>query len=67
MATPTTTILTWCGITILAQRTSIMNKVLIAPYGMRHINDESNEGMIATFRDYSCRDIFYGKIIFNRV
>ena len=67
MATPMTTILTWCGITILAQRTRIMNKLLISPEGMRHLNDESTEGMIATFRDYGRRDVADGKIIFNIV
>ena len=67
METPMTTILTWCGITIPAQRTRIMSKLLISPEGMRHINDESNKGMIATFRDYGRRDVADGKIIFNRV
>ena len=67
MTIPITTILTWCGITIEAQRTGIMNKLLIAPEGMRHLNDESTKGMIATFRDYGRRDVADGKIIFNRV
>ena len=51
MATATTSIMKWCGITISAQRTRIMNELLIAPEGMRHINDESTEGMIDTFWD----------------
>ena len=67
MATPMTTILTWCGITISEQRNRIMNELLIAPEGMRNLNDESNEVMIATFRDYGRRDVAGGKIIFNRV
>ena len=67
MATPITTILTWCGITISTQRTRIMNKMLIAPEGMRHLNDESTKGMIATFREYGRRDVADGKIIFNKV
>ena len=67
MATPITTILLWCGITILAQRTRIMNELLIAPEGIRHINDESTEGMMVTFGDYGRRDVADGKIIFNRV
>ena len=45
----------------------ILKKLLIAPEVMRHLNDELTEGMIATFRAYSHRDIAYGKIIFNRV
>ena len=44
-----------------------MNKLLISPESMRHLNDESAEGMIATFQDYGHRDVAYGKIIFNRV
>ena len=41
--------------------------MVISPEGMRHLNDESTEGMIATFREYGCRDVADGKIIFNRV
>ena len=67
MANPITTILSCCGITILSQRTRIMNKLLIAPEGMRHLNDESTKGMIVKFRDYGCIDVADGKIIFNRV
>ena len=44
-----------------------MNELLITPEVMRHLNNESNEGMIATFRDYGRRDVADGKIIFNRV
>ena len=67
MTIPISTILTWCGITIASQRTRIMNKLLIALEVIRHLNDESIEGMIATFRDYGCIDVVDGKIIFNRV
>ena len=34
---------------------------------MRHLNDESIKGMIATVREYGRRDVADGKIIFNRV
>ena len=44
-----------------------MNKLLIALEVIRHLNDESIEGMIATFCDYGCIDVADGKIIFNRV
>ena len=44
-----------------------MNEPLIAPEGMRHLNDELTEGMITMFRDYGRRDVADGKIIFNRV
>ena len=44
-----------------------MNELLIAPEGMRNLNDESTEGMIAKFQDYGCRDVDDGEIIFNRV
>ena len=47
--------------------TRIMNKLLIAPEGMRHLNDELTKGMIATFRDYGRRDFSDGKIILNIV
>ena len=57
MAIPITTILTWYGITIASQRTRFMNKLLIDPEGMRHLNDELNKGMIATFRESGRRDI----------
>ena len=67
METPTTTILTWCGIAIAAQSTRIMNELLIAPEGMRCLNDNSTKGMLATFRDCGFRDVDDGKIIFNRV
>ena len=67
MATPMTTILTWCGITISTQSTSIMNKLLISLEGMRHLNDELTKGMIVTFQDYGRRDVADRKIIFNRV
>ena len=66
MAIPITTILTWCGIIIVAQRTRIMNKLLIAPEGMRHLNDELTKVIIATFRDYSRRDVADGKINFQQ-
>ena len=67
MAIPITTILTWCGITIGAQKTRFMNKLLIDPEGMRHLNDELNKGMIATFRDYGRWDIADEKKTFYRV
>ena len=57
----------WCGITIAAQRTRIMNKLLIASEVIRHLSDGSTKGMIATFRYYSHRDVGDRKIIFNRV
>ena len=44
-----------------------MNELLIYPEGVRHLNDESTEGMVATFRDYGRRDVADEKIIFNRV
>ena len=44
-----------------------MNKLLIAPEGMCHLNDESTKGMIATLREYGRRNVADEKIIFNRV
>ena len=34
---------------------------------MRHLNDKSTKGMIATFWDYGRRDVVDGKMNFNRV
>ena len=34
---------------------------------MRHLNDKSTKGMIATFQDYGRRDVADGKIIFNKI
>ena len=63
MSIPITTILTWCGIAIAAQRTRIMNELFIAPEGMRYLNDNSTKGMLATLRDCGCREVDDGKII----
>ena len=44
-----------------------MNKLLISPEVMLHLNDESTEEMIATFQEYGRRDVAGGKIIFDGV
>ena len=41
--------------------------MMSAPEGLTHFNDETTEGMISTFRDYSRRDAADGKIVFTRV
>ena len=60
MAIVITTILTWCGITIAAQSTRIMNKLLIALEGMCHLNDKSTKYIIVTFQDYGHRYVADG-------
>ena len=37
------------------------------PEGLKHLNGETSEEMLVTFRDYTRRDKEYGKIIFTRV
>ena len=61
------TILGWCGITTNANKNTIVAELLSSPEGLGNLNDETKEGMIATFRDFGCRDANDGKIIFSRV
>jgi hypothetical protein len=60
-------ILTWCRVSVAAQRTRIINEMMSAPEGLNHFNNESTEGMVSTFQDYGRRDVADGKIIFSRV
>jgi hypothetical protein len=60
-------ILTWCGISTVNQRARIIAEMISAPEGLKHFNDETTEGMVSTFRDYSRRDAEDGKIVFTRV
>ena len=41
--------------------------MLSPPEGLKHLNGETSEEMVGTFRDYAWHDKEYGKIIFNRV
>ena len=61
------TILGWCGITTNANKNTIVAELLSPPEGLGHLSDETEEGMIATFRDFGRRDANDGKIIFSRV
>ena len=55
------TILGWCGITSNSNKNTIVAELLISPEGLGHLNDETEEGMIATFRDFGRRDANDGK------
>ena len=63
---PITTILQWCGMSTATARNRIMADIMSPPEGMKHLNGETSEEMLGTFRDYARRDKEYGKIIFNR-
>lgn len=67
MAITLTTILGWCGVTVAAQKNRIIAEMLSAPEGLEHFNNETTEGLIATFRDYGRRADGDGKIVFSRV
>ena len=67
MVITTNTILRWCGITTNANKNTIVAELLCSTEGLGHLNDDTKEGMIATFRDFGRRDANDGKIIFSRV
>ena len=48
-------------------KNTIVAELLSSPEGLGHLNDETEEGMISTFRDFGRRDANDGKIIFSRV
>ena len=66
MVIATTTILGWCGITTNANKNTIIAEILSPPSGLTHLDDETDEGMMSTFRDFGRRDANDGKIIFSR-
>ena len=48
-------------------RNRIIAVMMSPPEGMKHLNGETSEEMLSTFRDYARCDKEYGKIIFTRV
>ena len=40
---------------------------MIPPEGMKHLNGETLEEMLGTFRDYDCCEKEYGNTVFTRV
>ena len=67
MAITINAILQFCSITVADQRNRIEQEILSDPEVLMHLNDESTEDMITTFRDYGRREMTDGKIIFSRV
>ena len=67
MVISTNTILGWCGITTNSNKNIIVSELLSPPEGLAHLGNETEEGMIATFRYLGRRDADDGNIIFSRV
>ena len=53
---PIAIIVQWCGMTTAAARNIIIAEMIIPPQGLKHLNGETSEEMLGTFRDYACRD-----------
>ena len=68
MATiPITTIVQWCGMSTTTAINRIIADMMSPPEGLKHLNGETPEEMLGTFRDYAWRDKEDGNIIFTRV
>ena len=68
MATiPITTIVKWCVISTTTARNIIIAYMMSPPEGLKHLNGETSEEMVGTFRDYSRRDKEDGNILLTRV
>ena len=68
MATiPITTIFQWCGMSTTTARNRIIADMMIPIEGLKHLNGETSEEMLGTFREYARRDKKVGRIIFTRV
>ena len=50
-----------------AARNRITNDMMSPPEGLNHLNGETSEEKLGTFRDYARHDAVGGKIIFTRV
>ena len=67
MVISTNTILGWCGITTNANKNKIVAELLIPPEGLAYLNNETEEGMISTFRHFRRRDANDKNIVFSQV
>ena len=68
MATiPITTIVQWCVMSTTTARNIIITDMMSPPEGLKHLNGETSEEMVGTFRYYARRDKEDGNIIFTRV
>ena len=64
---PITTIVQWCGMSTTTARNRIIADMMIPPVGLKHLNGETSEEMLGTFRDYAQRDKEYGNIMITKV
>ena len=62
-----TTIVQCCGMSITTARNRIIADMMIPPEVLKHLNCETLEEMLGTFRDYARRDKEDVNIIFTRV
>ena len=61
------TIVKWCVMTTASARNRIISDMMSPPEGLKHINGETSEENLGTFRDYARCDAEDGKIILTRV
>ena len=64
---PITTIVQCCGMSTTTARNRIIADMMSPPEGLKHLNGETSEEMLGTFREYARRDKEDGNIIFTRV
>ena len=57
----------WCGIIVATNRNRIIADIITAPEGIDHLNDESTEGLLSTYRDYADRTASDREITFTRI
>ena len=55
------------GMSTTTTRNRIIADMMSSPEGLKHLNGESSEEMLGTFRNYARRDKEDGKIIFTIV
>ena len=65
--TPITTIVQWCVMSTTTARNRIIADMMSPPEWLKHLNGETSEEMVGTFRDYSRHDKEHRNIIFTRV
>ena len=65
-AIPITTIVQWCRMSTTNSRNRIIADMMSPPEGLKHLNGETSEEMLGTFRDYARHGKDDGKIIFTR-
>ena len=54
--TPIATIVQWRGMSTTTARNRIIADMMSPPEGLKHLNGETSEEMLGTFRDYAWRD-----------